>query len=138
MSYFEAFFYVISSSISFLFLKSDNIRIIFFLYKFYTSHSPARCFSFSNFFLDFKVWLNQHFFLKQQAINCTVLKAKKRDANEILLSMSVPDDAISAVLFLLSNLKAQISFQKSKKYAVWGFWKGGRLESTFSDFFDHE
>ena len=27
-------------------------------------------------------------------------ESKKRDANEILLSMSVPDDAISAVLFL--------------------------------------
>ena len=47
-------------------------------------------------------------------------ESKKRDANEILLSMSVPDDAISAVLFLLSNLKAQISFQKSKNYAVMG------------------
>ena len=45
----------------------------------------------------FKVWLNQHFFLTK-AINCTVLKAKKGDANEILLSMSLPDDAFSAVL----------------------------------------
>ena len=75
----------------------NDIRIIFFhTDRLYTQ---AICYSFSNFILVLKVWLNQHFF-PQESNKLHSSESKKGDANEILLSMSVPDDAFSAVLFL--------------------------------------
>ena len=72
------------------FITKMNILIqtnCFWEYKIFSNrdsiHQPD-VFLYPTFWEFFKVWLNQHFFLTK-AINCTVLKAKKGDANEILL-----------------------------------------------------